>query len=429
MKDKRFIHRISQLILAWSLVFSGGVCAAAMPTFLLGTWQVDNKNKYEHWESVNDKHYQGQAFKIDGGRKIVQEYLSIEEVKGDLIYRAQVLNQNQGQAIDFVLQSADDHSHVFENLAHDFPQQIAYEKITDDQLRVKVSAEQQKGFTHTMNRRDPPTTIPQWFIEDLKSNVGTWIADNKAFESETEPYDSYGMQWRWGLGHTSMTGRLYGMSDGKEMGDFWQFRQYWDNQNNRAVIEQFGFQSVVGIGQLKPLGTNQTESIQTFSMADGKSWQVKHVSKTGPHILETTSYNLDENKQWIKDRSYQWHKQPENSNALALGRFSVSLAVKDIKASHDFYQKLGFKALPGVGGIEKNWVILKNGEQKIGLFQGMFTDNTMTFNPTDARAIYHHLGKSGISSKVLYGINEPSGPASFSITDPDGNTILIDQHQ
>ncbi len=429
MKDKSRIVRICQVFLAWLLMLNGVVNAAAMPSFLLGTWQVDNKNKYEHWESVNDKHYKGEVFKIDGGKKIVQEYLSVEEVKSDLVYRAQVINQNQGRTIDFKLQSADGHTYVFANLAHDFPQKIVYKKVSDDHLWVNVSAEQKKGFSSNMNRRDPPTTIPQWFIEDLKANIGTWIADNKAFESATEPYDSYGMEWRWGLGNTSMIGRLYGISNGKEMGDFWQFRQYWDNQNNRAVIEQFGFQSVVGVGQLKPLATNQTESIQTFSMADGKSWQVKHVSKTSAHILETTSYRLDENKQWIKDRSYQWHKQPMNDNTLALGRFSVSLAVKDIKASHDFYQKLGFKALEGVGGIEKNWVILKSGEQKIGLFQGMFTDNTMTFNPKDARTIYHHLMKHGLTSKVLYGINEESGPASFSITDPDGNMILIDQHQ
>ena len=122
---------------------------------------------------------------------------------------------------------------------------------------------------------------------------------------------------------------------------------------------------------------------------------------------------------------------------MELGAFSVSLAVKDIAASKAFYEKLGFKDFGG--DITQNWLILKNGDHVIGLFQGMFEQNIMTFNPgwdqnasavesfTDVRDLQRELKAQGITI-----INEAdentTGPASCVIADPDGNTILIDQH-
>ncbi len=122
---------------------------------------------------------------------------------------------------------------------------------------------------------------------------------------------------------------------------------------------------------------------------------------------------------------------------MDLGAFSISLAVKDIKASKTFYEKLGFTALGG--DITQNWVILKNGASVIGLFQGMFDRNTLTFNPgwdqsaealdsfTDVREIQRRLGAEGV--EILSPADEGStGPASFAVMDPDGNPVLIDQH-
>jgi catechol 2,3-dioxygenase-like lactoylglutathione lyase family enzyme len=107
-----------------------------------------------------------------------------------------------------------------------------------------------------------------------------------------------------------------------------------------------------------------------------------------------------------------------------LGTFSVSLAVKDLQASMAFYAHLGFA--PIAGEPENNWVILKNGDAKIGLFQGMFEDNLMTFNPTDARGIEAHLRAQGI--EPVTATEGDSGPAHFVLQDPDGNTLLVDQH-
>jgi catechol 2,3-dioxygenase-like lactoylglutathione lyase family enzyme len=120
-----------------------------------------------------------------------------------------------------------------------------------------------------------------------------------------------------------------------------------------------------------------------------------------------------------------------------LGNFSVSLTVRDIAASKAFYEKLGFTQ--GHGDVSQRWVIMKNGDVKIGLFQGMFDRNALTFNPgwdangqnverfEDVRAIQRRLKAAGLA--VGTDITSPSGPAHFALTDPDGNPILIDQHR
>ncbi len=122
---------------------------------------------------------------------------------------------------------------------------------------------------------------------------------------------------------------------------------------------------------------------------------------------------------------------------MKLGAFSISLSVKDIHASKEFYETLGFKQF--AGDIERNYLIMKNGNALVGLFQGMFENNIMTFNPgwnesaekldsfNDVREIQKHLKEHNIP--IINEADEStSGPASFVITDPDGNTILIDQH-
>ncbi|MEN3323605.1 VOC family protein [Mariniflexile soesokkakense] len=122
---------------------------------------------------------------------------------------------------------------------------------------------------------------------------------------------------------------------------------------------------------------------------------------------------------------------------MKLGAFSISLSVKDIKASKQFYETLGFTVF--AGDIDKNYLILKNGNALIGLFQGMFENNILTFNPgwdenasklesfDDVRTIQKHLKASGIKLENEADENT-SGPASFVVLDPDGNTVLIDQH-
>lgn len=122
---------------------------------------------------------------------------------------------------------------------------------------------------------------------------------------------------------------------------------------------------------------------------------------------------------------------------MELGAFSISLTVKDIHPSKAFYEKLGFKVFGG--DISQNWLILKNGDRVIGLFQGMLDRNTLTFNPgwdqnarplesyADVRELQRQLKEQGLEF-VSEADESTTGPASFMVMDPDGNPILIDQH-
>jgi len=122
---------------------------------------------------------------------------------------------------------------------------------------------------------------------------------------------------------------------------------------------------------------------------------------------------------------------------MDLGAFSISLAVKDIAASRIFYEKFGFKVF---GGDQKqNWLIMRNRSHVIGLFQGMFEKNILTFNPgwsqdaqalpafTDVRELQRKLKLQGVQM-VNEADEKTKGPASFVAVDPDGNPILVDQH-
>ena len=122
---------------------------------------------------------------------------------------------------------------------------------------------------------------------------------------------------------------------------------------------------------------------------------------------------------------------------MELGAFSISLTVKDIEASRSFYEKFGFEVFGG--DASRNWLILKNGDCVIGLFQGMFERNMLTFNPgwdgnatklesfTDVRALQRRLQAQGVQLREVAD-EATGGPAHFVAIDPDGNPILVDQH-
>jgi catechol 2,3-dioxygenase-like lactoylglutathione lyase family enzyme len=122
---------------------------------------------------------------------------------------------------------------------------------------------------------------------------------------------------------------------------------------------------------------------------------------------------------------------------MELGAFSISLAVKDLQTSQAFYEKFGFT--PFAGDAAQRWLILKNGPHVIGLFQGMFEKNILTFNPgwdsnakalatfTDVRELQRRLKAAGVPL-VTEADETTTGPASFLVLDPDGNPVLVDQH-
>ncbi len=128
---------------------------------------------------------------------------------------------------------------------------------------------------------------------------------------------------------------------------------------------------------------------------------------------------------------------PARPAPMVPGNFSVSLNVSDINASSAFYEKLGF--VQAFGNPAQRWVIMRNGDVKIGLFQGMFPRNTLTFNPgwdhdgnptatfEDVRVLQRRLREAGLDAGAP--IASASGPAHFMVTDPDGNPVLFDQHR
>ena len=140
----------------------------------------------------------------------------------------------------------------------------------------------------------------------------------------------------------------------------------------------------------------------------------------------------------LSQLAFAQENNTSNQKNMELGAFSISLKVKDIKKSVEFYEKLGFTYK--AGNIDQNWIVLKNGSSVIGLFQGYIEENTLTFNPgwdqsasevnpfTDVREIQKKLKEKGV--KVDREANETTkGPEYIVLTDPDGNSILIDQHR
>lgn len=140
----------------------------------------------------------------------------------------------------------------------------------------------------------------------------------------------------------------------------------------------------------------------------------------------------------LSQLAFAQENNTSNQKNMELGAFSISLKVKDIKKSVEFYEKLGFTYKGG--NIDQNWIVLKNGNTVIGLFQGYIEENTLTFNPgwdqsasevnpfTDVREIQKKLKEKGV--KIDREANETTkGPEYIVLTDPDGNSILIDQHR
>ncbi|GAA4274868.1 hypothetical protein GCM10022258_41640 [Aquimarina gracilis] len=259
----------------------------------------------------------------------------------------------------------------------------------------------------------------------MEQSIGTWITDNAVYKNENEPFDQYGMDWQWSIGKQSITGKLYGIINGKKQGVFWEFRQYWDFDTNKGIVAQYGTDGTIGIGPIVNKENYQTEMIQKFVSPNGSKTKHGHRSTLKNGKLTTSSFDISENGNWKKRRSYIWYIT-KNKKDMDLGTFSLSLAVKDITTSKGFYEKLGFTMIDG--NLDQKWAILKNGNSKIGLFQGMFPTNTLTFSPENSRSIHDIVKKEGIAIVMSNAMDQKEGPASFMVTDPDGNPILIDQH-
>ena len=157
--------------------------------------------------------------------------------------------------------------------------------------------------------------IPDWFVENMKASTGTWITDNTSYQNQNEPFDQYGMHWDWGVGKQSITGKLYGLINGKKQGVLWEFRQYWDYGKNRGVIIQYGADGTVGKGPLTLKNDQISELIQEFVAPNGKKTIHGHRSTLKDGELITTSFDIDSQGAWQKRRTYNWN-HIENQNSM-----------------------------------------------------------------------------------------------------------------
>lgn len=152
------------LLLLTILTVNLTLAQSDFPDFLIGTWKVENKENYEHWDKLSNEKLKGFAYKLKEGKIFVSEYMQIMQKDSEIIYNAAVINQNNGIGVDFKLVKTDN-TFIFENLNHDFPKQIIYKKLTGNELFVQVTDGKQKGFSYKMFKqslKDTTTSNPNY---------------------------------------------------------------------------------------------------------------------------------------------------------------------------------------------------------------------------------------------------------------------------
>lgn len=163
--NRQNINKMKNLFLLITLLTVNLTFAQSnIPDFLQGTWKMENKEIYEHWDKLNSQTLKGFSYKLKNGQMEISEYLDISERDNQIIYTATVINQNSGNGIEFKLTKTDS-TYTFENPVHDFPKKISYQKISENEVFVQVSNGKQKGFSYKMvkqNTKDTTTANPNY---------------------------------------------------------------------------------------------------------------------------------------------------------------------------------------------------------------------------------------------------------------------------
>lgn len=274
---------------------------------LVGTWKI-NETTFETWEEAGDS-LLGYQYEVNYGAKEIKEYLTITQQNNQWVYIAKVLDQNNGKPIRFTHNTAISNRFQFENFEHDFPKTISYQPVNDTNFLVSVEGANNEGFQLSLEKVEEPKGIPIWYVKHLQQEIGLWVADNSAHFNDNEPYISYGIEWKKGVDNTSITGELFGINALGNRELFWQLRQYWDNEQEVAVFNQFGRGGMQGKGTLERVDKNRFEVIQQFSIPNGYSWKEKHENTISSNQLISTSFDITEDGNWNKKRTMIWEKQ------------------------------------------------------------------------------------------------------------------------
>ncbi len=157
---------------------------------------------------------------------------------------------------------------------------------------------------------------PKWFLDHVTAKSGTWVTQNP-YKSADENFDAYGMEWRAGIGNTSLVGRLYGIRDGKEAGTFWEFREYWDPLAGEVRVQQFGPGGAYGVGPVVQIGPDRTLVDQSFVLADGTRSRQGHLLRdTDPDEYVIEVFEIKDGS-WVPQRVYTWRRQPLRAGAAS----------------------------------------------------------------------------------------------------------------
>lgn len=155
----------------------------------------------------------------------------------------------------------------------------------------------------------PAQFLPQWVQDDWQywtQGTGRWIADNAKNKSENEPFDAYGMEWKWGLGKKTLKGKLFALREGKEIGTIWEFHYLWHPGQKKIVLNQFGSDGTYATGSATPMGENKVESFERFYSPEGTTMQVGHRAERQDGQVSMQSYDISEGGVWKERRFYVW---------------------------------------------------------------------------------------------------------------------------
>ncbi|NNM23299.1 MAG: hypothetical protein HKO54_07080 [Flavobacteriaceae bacterium] len=142
----------------------------------------------------------------------------------------------------------------------------------------------------------------------MERQVGIWKASNSEYMNENETDDAYAIEWKWGVGQKSLLGILFGMKNGERTNDYWQFVQFWDSKVQKVRVLQIAMFGVYGEGFLERIDASNSKVVQTFVTPDGHSYSEGHTTQVFDNYEVSISYEIKEGE-WIKKRTYTWHKQ------------------------------------------------------------------------------------------------------------------------
>ncbi len=151
---------------------------------------------------------------------------------------------------------------------------------------------------------------PAWVLEHWAALAGTWVADNSAHRNDVELADAYAVEWTLGIGGRSLSGRLYAIEGGEEASTYWEFREFWHPASGQLVTEQFGADGTYGVGSQTKLTDGTLELEQTFHfVSSGAVTRSGHRSTLDGDLHTTTSFDIDDQGDWIQQRRYVWQRQ------------------------------------------------------------------------------------------------------------------------